>query len=76
MDLSCKGVKLAEMKEQIISKWILQMREYLTEHGIDHSAIPDSEIESFYNLYLSFKLDFGIVLSLDALQVCICQEKP
>ena len=55
MDLSCKGVKLAEMKEQIISKWILQMREYLTEHGIDHSAIPNSEIESFYNLYLSFK---------------------
>lgn len=46
---------MEEMKQQIVNKWIQQMRDALSKMHIQHSSIPDAEIENFYNFYLSFK---------------------
>lgn len=55
MNLPYNGVKIDDMKKQITDKWINRMRDYLSEHQIDVSSIPDVEIENCYSLYLSFK---------------------
>lgn len=55
MNLPYKGVKINDMKKRIADKWINRMRDYLSEHYIDVSSIPDNEIENCNNLYLSFK---------------------